>query len=115
MSRYILQAADQVDNLAAFLNNRDVGDLLQEVEGFARRQPAVFVGGAFALGVLGARFLKSSQRNVDPRNKDGYADLEGYSRPGYRSSFEPADHSDGERYSSPSQAGRAGYDTGGFT
>jgi hypothetical protein len=64
VSRYMAQAAKQVDNLASFLNNREVTELFDEVEDFARRQPAVFVGGAFALGVLGARFLKSSRRNV---------------------------------------------------
>lgn len=65
MSRYMYQAANQVDNLAAFLNNRELTELVDEVEDFARRQPALFVGGAFALGVLGARFLKSSRRNID--------------------------------------------------
>ena len=29
---------------------------------FARRQPAVFIGSAFALGLVGARFLKSSRQ-----------------------------------------------------
>jgi hypothetical protein len=33
---------------------------VSEAEDFARRQPALFLGGAFALGLLGARFLKSS-------------------------------------------------------
>jgi hypothetical protein len=63
MSRYITRAADQVDHLAGFLDNRDVAELMGEVEDFARRQPAAFLGGAFALGVLGARFLKSSRRD----------------------------------------------------
>ena len=64
MARYMGLAASQVDNLAGFLNNNDVADLVDDVEDFARRQPAVFLGGAFAVGMLGARFLKSSRRNL---------------------------------------------------
>jgi hypothetical protein len=64
LGRYMVRAASQVDNLASFLNNREIADLVDEVEYFARRQPAVFVGGAFALGVLGARFLRSSRSNL---------------------------------------------------
>jgi len=71
VARYMSRAANQVDNLAAFLGNRDVSELFNEVEGFAQRQPAVFVGGAFALGVLGARFLKSSRSNLD---RDAFAE-----------------------------------------
>jgi hypothetical protein len=63
LGQYMTRAASHVDNLASFLNNRDVAELAHEVEDFARRQPAVFVGGAFALGVLGARFLRSSRRD----------------------------------------------------
>jgi hypothetical protein len=64
IGRYMARAAEQVDNLASFLNNREVTDLMHDVEDFARRQPAAFVGSAFALGLLGARFLKSSRDNV---------------------------------------------------
>jgi len=35
--------------------------LLADVQQLARRQPAVFIGSAFELGLVGARFLKSSQ------------------------------------------------------
>jgi hypothetical protein len=71
VARYMERAANQVDNLASFLNSHDVADMMDELEHFARRQPAVFVGGAFALGVLGARFLKSSRRNLDYRGPTG--------------------------------------------
>ena len=61
---YVQQAADQVDSLARYLENSEVGDLVDDVEDFARRSPAAFLGGAFVLGMLGARFLKSSRRNL---------------------------------------------------
>ena len=64
MARYMERAANQVDNLASFLGSHDAVEMVDDIEDFARRQPAVFVGGAFALGVLGARFLKSSRRNL---------------------------------------------------
>ncbi len=61
---FVQQAADHVDGLARYLENSEVGDLVDDVEDFARRSPAVFLGGAFVLGMLGARFLKSSRRNL---------------------------------------------------
>jgi len=60
VAQYTDQAADQIERFSGFLRNRDVNDLVGEVERFARRQPALFLGGAFTLGLLGARFLKSS-------------------------------------------------------
>jgi hypothetical protein len=54
------KAAEQIDNLTSYLQNHEPQELLTEVERFARKQPALFIGGAFVLGLLGARFLKSS-------------------------------------------------------
>ncbi len=58
-------AADQIQRFAGTLERRDVNEIVNEVETFARRQPALFLGGAFALGLIGARFLKSSGRDSD--------------------------------------------------
>ena len=57
---YVDQAAEQLDRATQYLRNRDVRELVSDVESFARREPTLFIGGAFALGVLAARFLKSS-------------------------------------------------------
>ncbi len=43
-----------------YLKDAKAGDLLHDAEALARRQPALFLGGAFALGLIAARFLKSS-------------------------------------------------------
>jgi hypothetical protein len=51
------------------LRNKDVGELFQDAQRLARRQPVAFVGAAFVLGLVGARFLKSSSR--DERGDDG--------------------------------------------
>ena len=48
------------------------GELVNEVQRFARRQPALFVGSAFAIGVIGARFLKSSSDNQRHRALEPY-------------------------------------------
>lgn len=61
---YVQRAADQVDDIAYYLREREVGEIVDQVEDFARRQPGIFLGAAFSLGVLGARFLKSSRRNL---------------------------------------------------
>jgi len=60
---YVEQAADQIEKFSQRLRDKDVGELLDDAQRLARRQPAVFIGSAFALGVIGARFLKSSSED----------------------------------------------------
>jgi hypothetical protein len=62
-AKYGDSLATQVEQFSNYLDKHNVSDLLREVERFARRNPAYFIGGAFALGLLGARFLKSSSPN----------------------------------------------------
>jgi hypothetical protein len=59
-ARYGETLADKVEGLSGYLENASVKDLARDLEGFARRQPALFVGGALIAGILAARFLKSS-------------------------------------------------------
>jgi hypothetical protein len=54
--------AEQVERLSVYLRDRDLRAFRDDVENFARRQPAVAVGVALGLGMLGARFFKSSRR-----------------------------------------------------
>jgi len=56
----------QVERLANYLRERDVHQLVNDAEDFARRSPAVFLGSAFALGLAASRFLKSSRPVPDP-------------------------------------------------
>jgi hypothetical protein len=60
VAAYADTAAQQIERVASFLRTRDVPQLLEEVEDVAQKQPALFLGGALALGFLGARFLLSS-------------------------------------------------------
>jgi hypothetical protein len=68
---YVETTAGQLDRLANMLNEQDVEQLLQTTEQFARRQPALFLASAFALGFVGARFLKSSPRMVGEQSGTG--------------------------------------------
>jgi ElaB/YqjD/DUF883 family membrane-anchored ribosome-binding protein len=60
VAEYAERAAARVERLADHLRERDLRELIGEVEDFARRQPVLFVGGAFTVGLFAARFLKSS-------------------------------------------------------
>ena len=69
--------ARQLDQVAAYLWNKDARAMRADVENLARRQPAMVLGGALVLGLIGARFLKSSQREKRVRGRGfqggGYA------------------------------------------
>lgn len=67
IAQYVEQAADQLERFASRMKERNVGDLARDAQDLARRRPALFIGSAFALGLLGARFLKSSGDNGSPR------------------------------------------------
>ena len=56
---------------ADYLDRTDSREMMHHTEQFARRQPALFLGGAFGLGLIAARFLKSSRRN-DQEETGGY-------------------------------------------
>ncbi|HEY8598419.1 MAG TPA: hypothetical protein VIL85_08305 [Thermomicrobiales bacterium] len=62
IANYVERAAGQVEHFAGYLSKRDLRELAQDTEQFARREPALFLGGAFALGLFAARFLKSSSQ-----------------------------------------------------
>jgi ElaB/YqjD/DUF883 family membrane-anchored ribosome-binding protein len=61
VAQYVEQAAEQLERFSNSLREKDVNELLQDAQRLARRQPALFIGGSFAAGLLAARFLKSSQ------------------------------------------------------
>lgn len=80
-------AADSIEQIAASLRDRSVGDLVGTLNDFARSQPVAFFGVAAIAGFAFARFAKSSSR------PDAYAYSGGRDRalppgvsrgPGYR-------------------------------
>ena len=52
--------ARQIDRVAGYLRESDGRTIARDLEGLARRQPALVFAGAFAIGVLAARFFKST-------------------------------------------------------
>jgi len=68
------QVGDQIGGLADELVDRDSGELLREVERFARERPALFVGGVLLAGFGAARFLKSSHEPDTFSESGGWAD-----------------------------------------
>jgi hypothetical protein len=62
-TQYTESLSQQVEKISGYLERQDLRGLMSDLEGFARRNPAIFLGGAFALGILAARFLKSSNPN----------------------------------------------------
>jgi len=59
-AQYGDKAADGLDRVARYLRDQDPKRLLNDVQNFGRRQPALMIGGAFLLGFAGARIIKSS-------------------------------------------------------
>src|SRR5919205_19496 len=73
VAEYIQRAAAGLEHFSETMRNRDVSALVDDVEGFARRQPAVFIGASVALGFLLTRFLKSSSERREAE-RWGYGD-----------------------------------------
>jgi hypothetical protein len=59
------KAADRIENWSSQLRDKDIDELVSDVQAFARRRPVVFIGSAFVLGLVGGRLLKSSPRQDD--------------------------------------------------
>jgi len=53
-------AAGQMDRASEYLKSHSVDQLMGDAEDMARSNSTIFLGGAFVLGLLAARFLKSS-------------------------------------------------------
>jgi len=92
IARYGTRIADQIESVSSYLNERGVEDVLTDVEDLARRQPALFLGGALMLGILVGRFLRSSGHEMSYEqggyDNSGYGNYQGsqYSSPSYQSS-----------------------------
>ena len=61
---YAERAADQVERFSTYLRQTEVDEIMEEVRGFARRRPGLFLGSAAAVGFFATRFLKSSSEEA---------------------------------------------------
>ena len=74
---YVDMASDQLRRFADQIRQKGVADMMDDVHNFARRRPALFIGGAFLVGLGIARFLKSSaERGLDERQTSGFSDVD---------------------------------------
>jgi hypothetical protein len=64
-AHYLRQASEQMKGVADTVRERDVRELVGEVQDFARRQPTLFFGGAVVLGFAALRFLKSTAPKIE--------------------------------------------------
>jgi ElaB/YqjD/DUF883 family membrane-anchored ribosome-binding protein len=65
-ARYADQAAVQIDRLSETVRRQHLRDMLASAEDFARRQPAVFIAGAMAIGFVAGRLLSRSRTTREP-------------------------------------------------
>jgi hypothetical protein len=77
-ARFARQAADSLERISGNLRGRDLDSVVREVEGFARAQPALFLGAAVAAGFLAIRFLKSSNTETSSSTSQGGFDAPDY-------------------------------------
>jgi hypothetical protein len=62
IGKYVDDLAASVDRVAANIKERDLQGVASDVQSFARRQPALFIGGCVAVGFALSRFLKASEK-----------------------------------------------------
>lgn len=64
------KAADSLERFSTYIREQDPKQLLNDVQNFGRRQPALLLGGAFLLGFAGARLIKSSMGSGSQQGYD---------------------------------------------
>lgn len=80
IARYTGVAAERLSEVGNDLPARDLGELLRQVEHFARERPGMFVGALFMAGFGAARFLRASgeasaaEGGLSERTGGDYAD-----------------------------------------
>ena len=86
LASYADTAVDQIQHFADRMRDKEPAEMMEDLERFARRNPTAFIGGAFLLGIGLARFLKSSDAQVNSYDRSGSSQSygrsdEGASRP----------------------------------
>ena len=71
LAGYTERIAEQVEKVSGYLEGKGMRGAMSDLETFARQRPGVFVGGALVVGLVAARFLRSS--SASSGSQDTYA------------------------------------------
>jgi len=72
LASWVNAASDQLRTMADRLRDRPAAELAEDLTRFARQRPAMFLGGAFLLGLGVARLLKASPDREYSSRGNGY-------------------------------------------
>jgi hypothetical protein len=107
----VRQAGDKLEELAGWVQNREPGDLVNELRGFARRRPGVFLLGAAVAGVVAGRLttgVVAAHKDDSPSSTGGTTQLPAtgpaYAEEGYAGTNYAAE-------TAPGYSATSGYDT----
>jgi len=110
--RVLEQAASGLEQVSDMLRNRDIDGMMQQAGSLMRRQPALAIGGAVAVGFLLSRFFKSSSGRPEGYQEhydEAYeADASG-ARDGTSAHVDPDELSTGDRSTDSSMPGGRDY------
>jgi hypothetical protein len=95
LAEFTDSAAERVDRMGRYIDEHSVAEMLDDIERIARRAPTLFLGGAFAMGLLGARFLKTSERRRLQDRENEFGGTASYSGAGSRTLPRPGEVSGG--------------------
>ncbi len=56
-------AASRLEDASHYLKDKSIGEITDDLEYLAQQRPCLFLGGAFAVGFMAARFFKATSRN----------------------------------------------------
>lgn len=75
-SPYLQKTSDKLAQLAQFLQNKSVKSMADDVLGFARKNPTLFVAGSMLAGLCLARFAKSTAQQPQQSLNEAHSDAQ---------------------------------------
>lgn len=79
VANYADRAAEGVQQFSSYLREHNIEDLVKDTEEMARRRPLAFMGGAFALGFVLARFFRDGGGACSVHETGQHTEKESYS------------------------------------
>ncbi len=84
LAGYTERIAEQVEKVSGYLEGKGMRGAVSDLETLARRRPGLFVGGALVVGLVAARFLRSSSTHGRSQDTYGQASSQDYRQNPYR-------------------------------